>query len=184
VHTLVINADGAPMSLVPLSALTWQEAIKVLFQDRCDVLHNYEDWFLRSQHLTIPVPSVIMLRDYVNVGRALKFAKHNVFLRDDYTCQYCQHGFESSDLTLDHLIPRARGGKTRWDNVVSACEPCNTKKADRMDMEPVRKPERPTYFQLVANRRKRPIKIPHPSWNDYLMWPDELVTVKKIRNRS
>jgi 5-methylcytosine-specific restriction endonuclease McrA len=103
------------------------------------------------------------------------FTRFNVFLRDRFTCQYCG---SKDDLTFDHLIPRSRGGQTRWDNVVAACAPCNLEKGgfmpDEVRMHPSQWPYRPTVFELHRNGRLFPPNYLHESWLDYLYWDTEL----------
>jgi 5-methylcytosine-specific restriction endonuclease McrA len=103
------------------------------------------------------------------------FTRFNVFLRDRFMCQYCG---DKEDLTFDHLIPRSRGGQTRWDNVVAACAPCNLSKGGDMPhhagMQPRQQPYRPTVFELHRNGRLFPPNYLHDSWLDYLYWDTEL----------
>jgi 5-methylcytosine-specific restriction endonuclease McrA len=103
------------------------------------------------------------------------FTRFNVFLRDRFSCQYCG---SKDDLTFDHLIPRSRGGQTRWDNVVAACAPCNLEKGgampDEAGMLPKQSPYRPTVFELHRNGRLFPPNYLHQSWLDYLYWDTEL----------
>jgi 5-methylcytosine-specific restriction endonuclease McrA len=98
-----------------------------------------------------------------------------VFLRDRFTCQYCG---DDQDLTFDHLVPRSRGGLTRWENVVTACAPCNLLKGGKLPheakMHPAQKPYRPTVFELHRNGRLFPPNYLHESWLDYLYWDTEL----------
>ena len=102
------------------------------------------------------------------------FTRFNVFLRDNFTCQYCNHHFSANELTFDHLTPRCMNGKTTWHNVVSACTNCNLKKGRRLlkqtDMKLFRIPSRPTSFQLQNNGRNFPPNFLHDSWRDYLYW--------------
>ena len=180
-HTLVLNADGLPLSVVPLSTLSWQESVKQVFTGAAEVMAEYEDWQVHSPSITLTVPSVIMLREYVRVNRGVKFSRANVLLRDNYECQYCgvNHKDEKSLLTLDHVLPRFHGGKTRWDNVVAACSACNLKKAHFLEMKPkCGDPRRPSYYDLVAKSMKNPIVVPDQSWVDFLGWDESLVTLK------
>ena len=184
--TLILNADGLPLTVVPLSTLKWQESIKLMFLDNAEVLAFYDTWEVHSPSLTIKVPSVLLLRDYVKVSRTVKFSRDNVRLRDNYHCQYCN--LDCSDnhslLTLDHVIPRFHGGKTRWENVVAACEKCNHEKAHFLTMKPnCGTPRRPTYYELVGNAQKHPIEVPHETWVQFTGWDTDLVTVKPRRRR-
>jgi 5-methylcytosine-specific restriction endonuclease McrA len=185
--TLILNADGLPLSVVPLSTLPWQAAIKLMFLEGASVLAEYESWDVHSPSTTIHVPAVLMLRDYKNVARGVKFSKANVFLRDDHKCQYC--GVKAADLngplTLDHVVPRFHGGKTRWENVVAACSKCNLEKAHFMTMKPrCGAPKKPTYYELVGKSKNTTLEVPHESWIEFTGWDPELVTVKPRRRRK
>jgi 5-methylcytosine-specific restriction endonuclease McrA len=91
---------------------------------------------VRSAHVAIPIPSVIRLLEYVHVPFERKeLSRKNVLLRDGYTCQYCGRRFPSSELTVDHVIPRSKGGRTSWDNVVAGCRRCNVRKGNRTPEE-------------------------------------------------
>lgn len=185
--TLILNADGLPLSVVPLSALSWQESIKLMFLDRVDILASYEDWMIHSPSIEIAVPAVALLREYVKVSRGVKFSRTNVLLRDDFKCQYCGDDFrhDRGSLTLDHVVPRFHGGKTRWENVVAACGDCNLEKAHFMKMTPkCGTPRRPTYWELVNKSQETPIIVPHESWVQFTGWDPSLVTVKPAKRRS
>ena len=124
--TLLLNADYKPLSLSPLSTLTWQESIKLIWLDKINVVEWHDNWEVHSPSRTMKVPSVIAVREYVQQDReGINFSRRNVFIRDHYTCQYCLHPFNSKELTLDHVIPRSKGGKSGWDNMVTACKKCN-----------------------------------------------------------
>jgi 5-methylcytosine-specific restriction endonuclease McrA len=171
---LVLNADFRPLSYFPLSLWSWQDAVKAVFLDRVNIVSEYERT-VRSPSSEIRLPSVVSLREYVRPARHPAFTRFNVFLRDRFTCQYCG---ASEDLTFDHLIPRALGGQTTWENVVAACSPCNLKKGgyhpNRMNMWPAQMPYRPTVFDLQKNGRLFPPNYLHESWLDYLYWDTEL----------
>ena len=185
--TLILNADGLPLSVVPLSTLNWQAAIKLQFLENAQVLAHYEDWDVHSPSLTLQVPAVLLLRDYKQVARGVKFSRANVLLRDDYKCQYCNLDCreDKSLLTLDHVVPRFHGGKTRWENVVAACSECNLEKAHFMTMKPkCGTPKRPDYYQLVNKAQQQPIEVPHESWAEFTGWDPSLVTVKPRKRRK
>ena len=103
--------------------------LKAVFLDRVSVIERY-DKEVHSPNLTFKLPSVIALKDYVTPQRQPAFTRFNVFLRDNFTCQYCTGRFPASELTFDHLVPKCLNGKTTWENVVSACTSCNLKKKD------------------------------------------------------
>ena len=124
---LVLNADFRPLSYYPLSLWSWQESVKAVFLERVNIVSEY-DRFVRSPSFEMRLPSVVSLKTYVKPALYPAFTRFNVFLRDRFVCQYCG---DKDDLTFDHLIPRSRGGQTRWDNVVAACAPCNSRTAPR-----------------------------------------------------
>ncbi|RVU36643.1 HNH endonuclease [Hwanghaeella grinnelliae] len=174
---LVLNADFRPLSYFPLSTWTWQDAVKAVISDRVSVLSEYETE-VHSPSFTMALPSVIALRDYIRPSRQPAFTRFNVFLRDKLTCQYCGTGFNAQDLTFDHVVPRSQGGRTTWENVVTACSPCNLRKGGRTPVQanmPLRRAVRPpTTFLLQENGRSFPPNFLHESWNDYLYWDMEL----------
>ena len=174
---LVLNADFRPLSYYPLSLCSWQDAIKAVFLDRVTVIEKY-DKEVHSPNITFKLPSVVALKDFVIPRRKPAFTRFNVFLRDNFTCQYCLEQFSANELTFDHLIPRCLNGKTTWKNVVSACTYCNLKKGRRLlkntDMQLVKFPNQPTSNELQNNGRNFPPNFLHESWRDYLYWDTEL----------
>ncbi len=115
---LVLNADYRPLSYYPLSLWSWQEAIKAAWLDRVDIVAEYDHW-VRSPSTEIRIPSVIVLKDYVQPQKRLAFTRFNLFLRDEFRCQYCG---TKGDLTFDHVVPRAAGktGMTMRGNITDA----------------------------------------------------------------
>ena len=174
---LVLNADFRPLNYYPLSLCSWQEAIKAVFLERVSVIENY-DTEVHSPSLTLMLPSVIALKDYVPSMRQPAFTRFNVFLRDNFCCQYCHHKFSANELTFDHLIPKCLKGKTTWTNVVSACTLCNLRKGKKLlksaEMGLIKPPFKPTAKQLQNNGRNFPPNYLHRSWRDYLYWDTEL----------
>lgn len=117
----------------------------------------------------MPVPKVIVLNEYDRLPqRTMRFSRTHVFMRDQYTCQYCGNGFPKAELNLDHVIPRSRGGKTSWDNLVTSCHTCNRKKGNLTPLEanmPLRsKPKRPAGTFGLLNLKKI-----HASWSPFLL---------------
>ncbi len=171
---LVLNADYRPLSYYPLSIWCWQDAIKAVFLDRVNIVSEY-DKTVRSPSFEMRLPSVVSLKTYVKPSRHPAFTRFNVFLRDRFTCQYCG---AREDLTFDHLVPRSKGGHTTWENVVTACSPCNLRKGDRLarqvEMWPRQMPFAPSLHDLHRNGRLFPPNYLHESWMDYLYWDTEL----------
>lgn len=172
--TLLLNANGSPLSVTPLSTLTWQESIKLIWLDKINVLEWHDNWEVHSPNHTLKVPSVIAVKDYIPQTGSVNFTRNNIFIRDRYTCQYCMNVFKTSDLTLDHVLPKSKGGKTSWENIVTACQKCNHTKGNKTHIVPKRLPEKPNFYQLYGVKNFT-IHIKYPVWLNYLNWPEEHV---------
>jgi 5-methylcytosine-specific restriction endonuclease McrA len=166
--TLILNADASPVSWLPLSTICWEESIRYLVQDKAAVLEWYDDWIVRSEHWSTRVPAVMMLREYQKNKNSVRFSKQNVFLRDNYHCAYCDAAVTRHTATLDHVLPVSHGGKTTWENTVTACAHCNSAKGNNKKIVPKFKPYKPSYFHLADKRRKMHWDFQHPSWGLYL----------------
>ena len=164
----MLNADGAPISWLPLSTISWEEAIKFMVLEKATVLDVYDDWVVHSANWETQVPAVMILREYEKRKTTIRYSKYNVFLRDGYTCQYCGDDVSRKTATLDHVLPVSHGGKTTFENTVCACATCNANKGNDKKIVPKHKPVKPTYYQLVDKRRQQKWDIPHPSWANYL----------------
>lgn len=171
---LVLNADYTPLSYYPLSLWPWQTAIKAIFLDRVDVIETYERE-VHSPTIQMKIPSVIALKQYVKPSEYPAFTRFNLFLRDRFHCQYCGSPHQ---LTFDHVVPRRLAGKTTWQNVATACAPCNMRKGGRTPaqagMRLMVQPIRPTSWQLQERGRAFPPNYLHNSWHDWLYWDVEL----------
>ena len=171
---LVLNADYRPLSYYPLSLWSWQDSVKSVFLDRVTIVSNY-DRVVRSPSFSLKLPSVIALKSFIKPQSNPNFTRFNVFLRDKFSCQYCG---SKNDLTFDHLLPRSKGGKTDWNNVVTACTCCNVKKGGRLfiksGMTLNQKPFQPSTEDLHKNGKNFPPNFLHKSWIDYLYWDVEL----------
>ena len=171
---LVLNADYRPLSYYPLSLWPWQDAVKAAFLDRVDIIAEYDE-VARSPSMAIRIPSVVVLKDFVRPQKKVAFTRFNLFLRDEFCCQYCG---AKGELTFDHVVPRAAGGVTSWENVVAACAPCNLRKGSRSlrqsGLSLRRPPRQPGADQLHNVGRKFPPNHLHDSWMDFLYWDAEL----------
>jgi 5-methylcytosine-specific restriction endonuclease McrA len=174
---LVLNADFRPLSYFPLSLWSWQETVKAVFLERVNIISEYDER-VHSPTWEMRLPSVISLKEYIPAARRPAFTRFNVFLRDRFSCQYCNTAFPSHELTFDHVIPRSRGGRTTWSNVVTACSSCNLLKGSRLPHEsgmyPRYRPLQPTTHALQENGRGFPPNFLHQSWRDFLYWDTEL----------
>ncbi len=164
---LVLNASYEPINITPV-----RRAVVLLFKGVATT-EEEDGAHLHSAHLSFRVPSVIRLREFRHIPfqtRAL--SRKNILLRDRYTCQYCRHVLPASDLTLDHVVPRSRGGRTDWDNLVACCHRCNTLKGDRLPEEAglrLLKPPRP--FTLHTSRQlMRMMGKSDERWRKYLFY--------------
>jgi 5-methylcytosine-specific restriction endonuclease McrA len=171
---LVLNADYRPLSYYPLSLWPWQEAVKAAYLDRVDIIAEY-DQVVRSPTTVIRIPSVVVLKEYVKPQRQVAFTRFNLFLRDEFCCQYCG---SRGDLTFDHVVPRVRGGITSWENVVAACSRCNLRKGSKSlraaGLSLRRPPRQPGAEELRNQGRRFPPNHLHETWRDYLYWDAEL----------
>jgi 5-methylcytosine-specific restriction endonuclease McrA len=170
---LVLNADFRPLSTLPLSLVSWQQAVIDVLARRVIVVAEY-DAIVRSPSTQIRLPSVVALKKYQTRARKVAFTRFNVFLRDRFTCQYCGVTKGAAELTFDHVVPRSRGGATSWENIVTACGPCNMGKGSRTALRPCRLPMEPTLRELLIARRAFPRNHLHESWLDYVYWDSEL----------
>ncbi len=123
-RALVLNATYEPLCVVPS-----RRAVVLVLAHKAEVLHDTGE-ALHSEHLAVPVPSVIRLRTFVKVPyrRRAPLNRRGIFARDGHRCQYCGAAAES----IDHVVPRSKGGEHAWENVVAACRPCNVRKGDRL----------------------------------------------------
>jgi 5-methylcytosine-specific restriction endonuclease McrA len=152
-HALVLNASFEPLQIV-----TWQRAIQLLFQGKVEVIEESEKE-VRTVKLTIRVPAVLRLLEYVPLKKrkqVVRFSRTNVFIRDQHRCQYCGNSFLKSNLTLDHVMPVVQGGGKSWENIVTACKPCNQRKGGRTPQQAkmtlIRPASRPRWLPATAIR--------------------------------
>ncbi len=172
--TLVLNADMQPLSWGPLSVWSWQDALVAVLQKRVHEICTY-DFEIRSASQSFRIPSVIALKTFQRRHR-VSFTRYHVFLRDRMRCQYCGNTFPAKDLTFDHVIPRSRGGRTSWDNIVTCCHADNLRKGAKTPKEAgmrlLRLPSEPSPHHLdLAARSLSGIKDGlHETWLDFLYW--------------
>ncbi len=175
---LILNADYRPLSYFPLSVWCWQDALKAVFRESVVIVSEYER-VVRSPSHEIKLPSVLALKEYIPSARRPAFTRFNVFLRDRWNCQYCGSKFRTQELTFDHVVPRSRGGRTAWHNIVTSCQQCNIRKGNMIPSEcgmfPINDPWQPSIYELQENGRKFPPNFLHKSWGDFLYWDTELV---------
>ena len=175
--TLVLNTLGFPVAFV-----SWQRAVNLQWQDRAVVVTEDARRVLRSPSFEMGMPRVIKLRNHISRKLRLKvpMTRRNIAIRDNSSCQYCGVVLETAEYTIDHVLPRARGGSTVWTNLALACVQCNKRKSDRTPQEAGltlrQKPLEPNQFDPRFNFRLH-IHALRPEWSDYkayLYWNVEL----------
>jgi 5-methylcytosine-specific restriction endonuclease McrA len=164
----VIHAEDGRMANYDFQA--WREMSEL----RVDCKQPHEDW-IRSVNFEIQVPRVIRLLFYERLpNRSLRLNRHTIFARDEHCCQYCGRRLPASQLSLDHVLPRSRGGDTSWENVVCACLTCNIRKGGRTPQEAhmrlSRKPVRPKRSPILTQ------KLHNPKYEAWRLWVDGAVS--------
>ncbi|MCS6822498.1 MAG: HNH endonuclease [Microscillaceae bacterium] len=145
---LILNQDYSALTIC-----TVQKAFILVYLNKAEVVAQAEDKVIRTITSTFPLPSIIRLVKYVHIPyKGVMLSRQNIFKRDGYKCQYCG---STKDLTLDHVLPRSRGGKSSWDNLVTACKPCNSKKGDftpeEAKMKLQRSPYKPSFIMFIRD---------------------------------
>jgi 5-methylcytosine-specific restriction endonuclease McrA len=158
-HTLLLLPWMAPHKVI-----SWQRAIVLSFLGKVEVLTEYDE-VIRSPSVALRAPAVVrMHRAHVPHRTSIRFCRENVFRRDAFACQYCGEIFSACDLTFDHVMPRARGGRTDWENIVTCCRPCNDRKRDRTpeeaDMRLARRPAKPKWLPSAALGLRFDARVP------------------------
>jgi len=148
---LVLNAD-----YTPLSVCTTERAFLLMYLKKAEIISATANKALRSVTQSYPFPSVIKIKQYIHVPyKGVVLTRQNIFKRDNHSCQYCG---SNKELTLDHLIPKSKGGKSSWTNLVTACKRCNSHKGDyapeEVGLKLKSKPIRPSYVMFLRASSK------------------------------
>lgn len=166
-RVLVLNS-----TYEPINVCTARRAVVLILKGIARAEERHEIFF-RSSRTAMPVPSVIRLTEYVHIPYERKsLSRKNILLRDHNTCQYCGRVFAQSELTLDHVVPKSRGGSSNWDNLVACCRKCNNRKGSHMpDEAGMKLLKRPQSFSLHVNRQiMRYLGRSDSSWRKYLFY--------------
>jgi len=166
-QVLLLNA-----SFEPLNVINWKRALKLVFLEKVEVLEE-SDTEVHSASEALRVPQVVRLLRFVGFRkRDVKFSRQNIYARDKYRCQYCSKKLPVKELTIDHVVPRSRGGGTNWENIVTCCKPCNRRKGgrtpDEANFKLKRAPYKPSW--LHGFRARFAVRRPPDSWRDYMFW--------------
>jgi 5-methylcytosine-specific restriction endonuclease McrA len=170
-RTLLLTQGYEPIQIIP-----WQRAMTLLALDKVEVVRAY-DTEIRAPSILVKVPAVVrLLKAFRRHAKPVKFSRVNIYARDGHRCQYCGAACSIAELTYDHVIPRAQGGKTSWENIVSACYACNRRKANRTPAQAGMvlrsRPARPTWLPAVQIRVSTR-SVPD-AWRDYVYWTGEI----------
>ncbi|MFA0785240.1 HNH endonuclease [Fervidibacter sacchari] len=162
---LVLNRNYEPLNLVSA-----KRAIVLLMKGKAEMVKPANGLVIRAAREIIPVPSVVRLMVYARRPPArVRLNRRSILIRDDYTCQYC--GYRGPGLTIDHVIPKDRGGKTDWDNLVACCTRCNSKKGNRTPEEAGmtlrKKPRKPAYLPYMGYAKLMQA-LKNPEWHEFL----------------
>ena len=163
ISVLKLDSSFKPVEIIP-----WEEAFTLTWLNKAYAV-EYTDQWVHSARKAFRIPSVIVLFQYIDEKFfSLPCTRKNVLTRDENRCQYCATVFRDKDLTIDHVLPRSKGGKSTWSNVVTACKPCNQKKRDfLLENSPVsliRRPKKPSYRSIIKKRMSNS----NLNWKQYL----------------
>lgn len=141
---------------LPYRVISWQDAITMVYLEKVEVVVAYDEQ-IRSPSRTMEMPAVIRMRRKVTANRyRIRFSRLNVFMRDGFRCMYCGVEHSARELTFDHVVPRSQGGRTEWNNILSSCNTCNSKKGNRTPaqagMDPIRYPFKPKSLPMRPQR--------------------------------
>ncbi len=158
---LVLNQDYSPLTVCSV-----QRAFMLVFLGKAEMIEEVKEKKLRSISQSFSFPSVVKIKTYIHIPyKGVVMSRHNIFKRDGGACQYCG---TTKDLTLDHVIPRSKGGKSTWTNLVTACKKCNSNKGDysleKAGMTLMQKPVKPTYLSFLKMNKE----AYRQEWNNYL----------------
>ena len=172
---LALNVAGIPMDII-----SWRKAVTLWALGRAEILAAYEDQFIRSPRFALRAPSVVQCFDVKSMPRnfthVLPFTRRNLYSRDGGCCVYCAQKVSFSSFTIDHVIPRSLGGKTSWENVVTACMGCNNRKGNRRprpgDLKMLHQPFTPRLTHAAPRNlvEKLSFRAPPPAWRGYIYW--------------
>lgn len=186
---LVLNRHWQPVNICSA-----RRAVSLLFLGHAQVVatdgdnsfstHDIQSWMsstrtgrdmdlIRSISASFGIPEIIVLSLFDRLPKKeIKFTRQNVFERDEYTCQYCGNEFDARELNLDHVIPREKGGRNSWDNIVTSCIRCNTRKANKLpqqaNMFPFKEPKAPRWRPFMCLAEKAARRKAYPSWRYFL----------------
>jgi 5-methylcytosine-specific restriction endonuclease McrA len=186
-RTLVLTQNFMPVSVFPdLWTISVKVAIAGYLNNTCEVVEFYDRPIMSNKTQAIhpekgPLfwPSVIMYKNAQNRKKIMRLTKEHLYYRDHAACVYCGDPLTSSNTTMDHMVPKSKGGAKNWGNIVASCDECNKKKGAALPTgrwTPNKKPYVPTFYDLLAARKKQPLIVDDPSWLPFLpKWEAEII---------
>lgn len=183
-NVLVLNQDYRPLNIFPLQFITAQRAIRSIFNGLSHVVAEYDEYIKTPNH-KIKFPAIIARNQYLKRERVAILNRETLYYRDNCHCAYTGKKISLREATIDHVIPRSKGGKHVWENVVIASPAANFAKSDSLpvgEWEPRFKPFKPTHGQILKMRRKFPINIYHESWVIFLgTWEGDIKIIEPYK---
>ena len=168
--TLVLNSNYMPISLAPLQTILAEDAVTRILNGTCHTVFEYDRKIL-TPTLDMNWPSVIARNSHDQIKNRVALKRSTLYYRDHGICQYCERSLTLKEATYDHVMPRGRGGKHEWKNVVVSCTSCNGRKGLHLPVgiwKPKQKPFEPTYFDIVKSCRSFPITLDDPNWESFI----------------
>jgi 5-methylcytosine-specific restriction endonuclease McrA len=161
-NVLILNQNYEPMSVI-----TAKKAVILIYLGKAEIIERHPIWEVRSVRTAIPFPSIVRLIAFINIPRKrVVLSRKNIIKRDNGRCQYC--GSPHKPLTVDHVLPKNRGGEDSWENLACACVSCNNRKGNRTPEEAkmplIRKPQRPTHIFFMQHF----VGVVDERWKPYL----------------
>ncbi|WP_127716066.1 HNH endonuclease [Halobacteriovorax sp. HLS] len=162
-RTLLLDSTFFPVRII-----SWQKAMILLLTGRAEVVTEYDDKQIRSTTQSFTLPKILRLHNKHHKRRQVKFTRLNIYLRDNYTCQYCYKSFKFAELTFDHVHPVSKGGQTTWENIVTCCKKCNSQKGAKLLAETnfklLNTPKTPNWSATMCLRIKENDPIEWFNW--------------------
>ncbi len=161
VKVLLLNQNYEPVTVVSA-----QKAIILTFLEKVEIVERHDRW-VHSQHTALPLPSIVRLLRYIRIpNQHVELSRRNILKRDNFRCQYC--GTTKGPFTVDHIIPKVKGGGESWENLVCACVRCNNRKGDRTpeqaNLKLVKSPRRPSHLFFIQHH----MGVSDDCWKPYI----------------
>jgi 5-methylcytosine-specific restriction endonuclease McrA len=172
---ILIKDNMSPVLLLdasyrPIKEISWKKAMTLFFQEKIEIIKEYENMWIKSPKKSYKVPAVVRLVNFIfKYPFGVKLTRYNIFIRDMGQCQYCSKKLNKKRFTVDHVIPKSKGGESSWENLVACCHKCNSLKGDTLlgnsGLNLKNKPTQPRINPLSRTWEEIP-----PQWKDFLFF--------------